>query len=190
MLFRSKKGLDLLLRALATMEFPMPTRLVIVGEGEASARAVGQHQLDGAAQLDENMSVTPAPGHTPGTIAIKFESKGEKALFCGDILHHALQIYAPQMNSKFCELPAVARTTRARLLALPWVALASAILLASRRLLEVLSLGDLEAASLGAHVTRDLGVLSARDRPQDEGRPGACRPADGRSAFADCLCRS
>ena len=30
-----KKGLDLLLRALATMEFPARTRLVIVGEGEA-----------------------------------------------------------------------------------------------------------------------------------------------------------
>jgi iron complex transport system permease protein len=45
------------------------------------------------------------------------------------------------------------------LLALPWVALACAVLLASRRLLEVLSLGDLEAASLGAHVARDRAVV-------------------------------
>ena len=34
--------------------------------------------VDGAAQLDENMSVTPAPGHTPGTIAIKFESRARR----------------------------------------------------------------------------------------------------------------
>ena len=34
--------------------------------------------VEGAAQLDENLKVEPAPGHTPGTIAIKFESKGEK----------------------------------------------------------------------------------------------------------------
>jgi len=45
------------------------------------------------------------------------------------------------------------------LLALPWVLLASAVLLASRRLLEVLSLGDLEAASLGAHVARDRAIV-------------------------------
>jgi iron complex transport system permease protein len=45
------------------------------------------------------------------------------------------------------------------LLALPWIALASGILLASRRLLEVLSLGDLEAASLGAHVARDRAIV-------------------------------
>jgi iron complex transport system permease protein len=44
-------------------------------------------------------------------------------------------------------------------LALPFVALAAVILLASRRLLEVLSLGDLEAASLGAHVTRDRAIV-------------------------------
>jgi iron complex transport system permease protein len=44
-------------------------------------------------------------------------------------------------------------------LALPWVLLAAAILLASRRLLEVLSLGDLEAASLGVHVARDRAIV-------------------------------
>ncbi len=58
--------------------------------------------VDGAAQLDENLEVEPAPGHTPGTIAIKFESRGEKALFCGDILHHALQVYHPEWNSFAC----------------------------------------------------------------------------------------
>ena len=44
-------------------------------------------------------------------------------------------------------------------LALPFVALAAVILLASRRLLEVLSLGDLEAASLGVPVTRDRAIV-------------------------------
>ncbi|HEY6979556.1 MBL fold metallo-hydrolase [Reyranella sp.] len=58
--------------------------------------------VTGAAALDETLKVEPAPGHTPGTIAIKFESKGEKALFCGDILHHALQIYHPEWNSFAC----------------------------------------------------------------------------------------
>jgi hypothetical protein len=39
-----------------------------------------------------------------------------RAIFAGDVIHHALQVYVPQWNSKFCELPEVARTTRARLL--------------------------------------------------------------------------
>jgi glyoxylase-like metal-dependent hydrolase (beta-lactamase superfamily II) len=58
--------------------------------------------VKGAGQLDENLKITPAPGHTPGTIRIEYESRGEKALFCGDILHHALQVYHPEWNSFAC----------------------------------------------------------------------------------------
>jgi glyoxylase-like metal-dependent hydrolase (beta-lactamase superfamily II) len=72
--------------------------------------------VSGAATLEEGLSVEPAPGHTPGTIAIKFESKGEKALFCGDILHHALQVYRPEWNSVACLDAAQARASRRRTL--------------------------------------------------------------------------
>lgn len=68
--------------------------------------------IDGAAELDEHLAVEPAPGHTPGTIAIKFESRGERALFCGDILHHALQVYHPDWNSFACADAAGARKSR------------------------------------------------------------------------------
>jgi glyoxylase-like metal-dependent hydrolase (beta-lactamase superfamily II) len=68
--------------------------------------------IDGAARLDENMEIAPAPGHTPGTIAIKLESRGEKALFCGDILHHALQVYHPEWNSFACGEAVGARKSR------------------------------------------------------------------------------
>ncbi len=68
--------------------------------------------VDGAAQLDENLRITPAPGHTPGTIRIDFESRGEKAVFCGDILHHALQVYHPEWNSFACLDQDNARTSR------------------------------------------------------------------------------
>jgi glyoxylase-like metal-dependent hydrolase (beta-lactamase superfamily II) len=68
--------------------------------------------IDGAAELDEHLEVEPAPGHTPGTIAIKFESRGEKGLFCGDILHHALQVYHPEWNSFACAEAVGARKSR------------------------------------------------------------------------------
>ncbi len=72
--------------------------------------------VSGAVALDENLTVDPAPGHTPGTIAIKLESRGEKALFCGDILHHALQVYRPQWNSFACADAANARASRRKAL--------------------------------------------------------------------------
>ena len=40
----------------------------------------------------------------------------KRALFCGDVVHHPLQVYAPHWNSGFCELPEQARTTRRRVL--------------------------------------------------------------------------
>jgi glyoxylase-like metal-dependent hydrolase (beta-lactamase superfamily II) len=72
--------------------------------------------VSGAAALDESLSVEPAPGHTPGTIAIKFESRGSKALFCGDILHHALQVYRPEWNSFACADALEARASRRKVL--------------------------------------------------------------------------
>ena len=72
--------------------------------------------VSGAATLDEHLAVDPAPGHTPGTIAIKFESNGERALFCGDILHHALQVYHPEWNSFACADAQNARASRRKAL--------------------------------------------------------------------------
>ena len=68
--------------------------------------------IKGAAELEDGLRITPAPGHTPGTIRIEFESKGEKALFCGDIVHHPLQIANPGWNSIFCEDAELARRSR------------------------------------------------------------------------------
>jgi glyoxylase-like metal-dependent hydrolase (beta-lactamase superfamily II) len=47
---------------------------------------------------------------------LKLFNRDERALFCGDAIHHPLQVYVPQWNSRFCELPSEARATRRRLL--------------------------------------------------------------------------
>jgi glyoxylase-like metal-dependent hydrolase (beta-lactamase superfamily II) len=72
--------------------------------------------LDGAHAIDDAMLIEPAPGHTPGHIVLKLAYRGERALFSGDAIHHPLQVYMPQWNSRFCELPNEARATRRRLL--------------------------------------------------------------------------
>ncbi|MBL8697942.1 MAG: MBL fold metallo-hydrolase [Alphaproteobacteria bacterium] len=72
--------------------------------------------VDGAHALDEHLVVDPHPGHTPGTVAIRLASRGEAALFSGDILHHAIQVHHPDWNSSFCADPAAARRSRRRVL--------------------------------------------------------------------------
>lgn len=63
------------------------------------------------------LTLRAAPGHTAGLMALWLESEGETAIFCTDVLHQPMQIYRPLWNSRFCELPDVARRSRARLLA-------------------------------------------------------------------------
>jgi glyoxylase-like metal-dependent hydrolase (beta-lactamase superfamily II) len=72
--------------------------------------------LDGAHAIDDAMFVEPAPGHTPGHVILKLADRDRRALFCGDVMHHPLQVYAPDLNSRFCELPDEARATRKRVL--------------------------------------------------------------------------
>ncbi|MFD0525925.1 MBL fold metallo-hydrolase [Paractinoplanes durhamensis] len=48
---------------------------------------------------------------------LRLESGAAGALFVGDILHNPVQIAAPDVNSCWCEDPAMARAARRRLLA-------------------------------------------------------------------------
>jgi glyoxylase-like metal-dependent hydrolase (beta-lactamase superfamily II) len=72
--------------------------------------------IDGDHAIDDTLLVEQAPGHTRGHVVLKLTDGGERALFCGDVVHHPLQVYAPQLNSRFCELPDEARATRRRVL--------------------------------------------------------------------------
>jgi glyoxylase-like metal-dependent hydrolase (beta-lactamase superfamily II) len=77
----------------------------------------GQAELiDGTHNIGDAMLIEPASGHTSGHIILKLDDRGEKAVLCGDAIHHPLQVYAPHWNSGFCELPEEARATRHRVL--------------------------------------------------------------------------
>ena len=43
-------------------------------------------------QLTSEVSLIPTPGHTPGHVSVKVESKGETAIITGDLMHHPCQI--------------------------------------------------------------------------------------------------
>ncbi len=66
----------------------------------------------GPQDLTAHLRLEPAPGHTPGSQTITVTSRGRRAMFVGDILHHPLQIMNPSWNSIFCEDGARARASR------------------------------------------------------------------------------
>ncbi|MFX6907687.1 MBL fold metallo-hydrolase, partial [Acinetobacter baumannii] len=57
-------------------------------------------------------SFVPTPGHSFDHASIRLRARGEEALFAGDVMHHPLQVYAPDLNSCFCEYLDSARRSR------------------------------------------------------------------------------
>ena len=72
--------------------------------------------LEGDHSIDDSMLIEPAPGHTPGHVIMKLDAGGERALFCGDVIHHPVQCFEPHWNTSFCEDPKQAAASRRRVL--------------------------------------------------------------------------
>jgi glyoxylase-like metal-dependent hydrolase (beta-lactamase superfamily II) len=66
--------------------------------------------------LGDGLTVRPAAGHTPGQVLLDLCDGDDAALFCGDAIHHPVQVYEPSWNNRADDLPDVARATRLHLL--------------------------------------------------------------------------
>jgi glyoxylase-like metal-dependent hydrolase (beta-lactamase superfamily II) len=73
--------------------------------------------VSGPHRLDENIEIVPAPGHSAGHVVFKLESRGERALFIGDVFHHLLQVYYPHWNFPKNSDAELARKSRSKVLA-------------------------------------------------------------------------
>ena len=94
-----------------------PPRRIAYRDSVLPVIEAGQVQLvDGEHAIDDSLLIEPAPGHTPGHILLKLLHGEGGGVFCGDVIHHPLQIHAPHWNSQFCEDPVQARATRRRVL--------------------------------------------------------------------------
>ncbi|MFE9453491.1 MBL fold metallo-hydrolase [Streptomyces sp. NPDC006739] len=60
--------------------------------------------------------LVPAPGHTPGQVAVELRGSDRRALITGDSIHHPVQLSHPHVHSCVDTDPAQAIRTRARLL--------------------------------------------------------------------------
>ena len=58
--------------------------------------------VDDDHSLDDSIWLTPTPGHTPGHVCVNLKSNGQRAVFTGDLMHHALQCREPDWYSCFC----------------------------------------------------------------------------------------
>ncbi|GLH75932.1 MBL fold metallo-hydrolase [Bradyrhizobium sp. SSBR45G] len=67
--------------------------------------------VDGS-EVVEGFRFLPSPGHSIDHACVSFTSRGERALFWGDVMHHPLQVARPDWNSVYCEFPAAALTSR------------------------------------------------------------------------------
>jgi glyoxylase-like metal-dependent hydrolase (beta-lactamase superfamily II) len=70
---------------------------------------------DGDYELGDGIRLEMATGHTPGHNVLWLESKGQAAVFAGDSMHSAMQVFEPTWNSGFCIAPEEAIATRTRL---------------------------------------------------------------------------
>lgn len=57
-------------------------------------------------RISDEISLVPTPGHTPGHVSVRIESKGERALITGDLLHHPCQFARPHWSASFDSDPA------------------------------------------------------------------------------------
>lgn len=72
--------------------------------------------VEGNEAIAEGIDLMPVPGHAPGQIAVRVRSRGQEALFIGDVMHQPIQIYHPEWNSRYCEDQDLARVTRKKVL--------------------------------------------------------------------------
>lgn len=78
--------------------------------------SAGQAVLVDSGYAFDDLSVEASHGHSPGHSTFVLSSLDRQAIFCGDAIHHAIQVYAPHWNHMADENPAQAQATRLKLL--------------------------------------------------------------------------
>lgn len=67
--------------------------------------------------LTPHLRLVPTPGHTPGHVSVEIDSRGQRAVITGDVLHTPLQVALPELTaSPFDHDATQATVTRQRFL--------------------------------------------------------------------------
>jgi glyoxylase-like metal-dependent hydrolase (beta-lactamase superfamily II) len=87
--------------------------LPVVESGQAVLVA-DDHVIEHA--RERTIRLEGAPGHTPGHVLVHVHDSGAHAVMCGDVIHHPLQLAAPDLPQAGDADPELAASTRRRLL--------------------------------------------------------------------------
>jgi len=52
-------------------------------------------------KITDEVRFAPTPGHTPGHVSVQIESKGQRAVITGDMMHHPIQLTDPTRHGRF-----------------------------------------------------------------------------------------
>lgn len=66
----------------------------------------------GGGEVLKGVHFIPTPGHSIDHMSVSMTSDGAEAFFAGDLMHHPLQVYYPELNSMYCEFDGAARASR------------------------------------------------------------------------------
>jgi glyoxylase-like metal-dependent hydrolase (beta-lactamase superfamily II) len=72
--------------------------------------------VDEGYEIEPGFRLSLTAGHTPGHLCLEIDA-GKRAVFCGDLMHHPVQVREPQWSSCFCLDPRQSAATRAAFLA-------------------------------------------------------------------------
>jgi glyoxylase-like metal-dependent hydrolase (beta-lactamase superfamily II) len=89
------------------------TRGTYFAENFEPLEATGQLELvEGETELIPGVRFWPTPGHTADHASIALTSKGQMAIYTGDLVHHAVQVERPAWIPAFDILPLVSLETK------------------------------------------------------------------------------
>jgi glyoxylase-like metal-dependent hydrolase (beta-lactamase superfamily II) len=72
--------------------------------------------VDGERAIGRDLTLLPTPGHTPGSQSLLLGRGDERAMLCGDLANHPLQVERPDLRSRGDRDHRLAAATRRRIL--------------------------------------------------------------------------
>ena len=68
--------------------------------------------VDKEHDLEDGIRLIPLPGHTPGMVGVDVCSRAQRAILCGDLMHHIIQCHQPDWSTIACADMKSASVTR------------------------------------------------------------------------------
>ncbi|TYR30536.1 MBL fold metallo-hydrolase [Mesorhizobium microcysteis] len=94
-----------------------PENVAVIEDSVLPIVAAGKAEfVNSGDEIVPGLTVEEAPGHTLNQLMVKYESAGGNFVISADVVHYPVQVYEPQVTSRFCEHVDLAETTRRRLL--------------------------------------------------------------------------